>query len=196
MSFRNQSQAVTYGKICCGSGSVSEDRADADAVRNYALALDLEGHHNEAMKYYMRARDLNRESSDDHTRFRHSLYSLGLREYARKTFRDGQVIEKAADDSTGKEEESVSFTDPTVKYGDGGWKSPKAEDNAYFTKKCNIDRRDIATLSKEQFIREYHQQGRPVVLYGEGLIKGTAWEKWTREELERSDGEVPLLQIP
>jgi hypothetical protein len=36
---------------------------------------------------------------------------------------------------------------------------------------CSIDRRDWRTLSVQEFNREYFDKGRPVVLFGEGLVK-------------------------
>jgi hypothetical protein len=36
---------------------------------------------------------------------------------------------------------------------------------------CNIDRRDWTTLDAKTFNKEYYDKGKPVVLFGDGLVK-------------------------
>jgi hypothetical protein len=44
-----------------------------------------------------------------------------------------------------------------------------------------VDRRDIAGLSPAEFIEQYVIPGKPCILFGEGLIRGPAWKKWSKK---------------
>jgi hypothetical protein len=61
---------------------------------------------------------------------------------------------------------------------------------------CHIDRRDYRTLTAQQFHEEYVDQGKPLLLYGEGLLTERAREKWSREGLVREYGEEVMQVLP
>ena len=46
-------------------------------------------------------------------------------------------------------------------FGRGGWNAPdsQAELSPYYTSQCDIDRRDVAKLSPQQFVEQYARQG-------------------------------------
>jgi hypothetical protein len=43
--------------------------------------------------------------------------------------------------------------------------------SSFATSECNIDRRDWQQLSVEDFNTEYYDEGKPVILFGDGLVK-------------------------
>jgi hypothetical protein len=102
---------------------------------------------------------------------------------------------------------------PAAAKGRGGWnkESSKAKNSPYFTHQCDMDRRDVRTLSPEQFIEQYASLGKPVILFSSynatndadaanddsdgrhdagasDLITGPAWQRWARTAFEKKYG--------
>jgi hypothetical protein len=57
---------------------------------------------------------------------------------------------------------------------------------------CTIDRRDWTKLSQSEYIKEYYEQGRPVILFGKGLVETTGGD-WTVADLHKRFGNVSLV---
>jgi hypothetical protein len=81
---------------------------------------------------------------------------------------------------------------------DAGWGGAPPNKAAYGSgvDVCHIDRRDYRTLTAQQFHEEYVDQGKPLLLYGEGLLTERAREKWSREGLVREYGEEVVQVLP
>jgi hypothetical protein len=68
--------------------------------------------------------------------------------------------------------------------GFAGRRSSYATTNA----ECTVDRRDWRTLSVDRFLNEYHEAGKPVVLFGDGLLNTKAGSDWSLAGLKKEYG--------
>jgi hypothetical protein len=179
LELRNYTEAVKYGDACCERG-----KAEARSIRLYAMALDFSGDTTKANQMFEKATDAVREEQGSGLmKYAFELYNSGRKSYAWQTAKKLGPLGGTVDDQKGK-------ADPP--HGNGGWDSPPAEENPYYTSQCDFDRRDIATLTVEEFVTEYYEMSKPCILFGEGLIKGDAWQKWTRSKLEAAIGDVKI----
>jgi len=60
---------------------------------------------------------------------------------------------------------------------------------------CSIPRRDVSTLSVEDFHRDYVDAGKPVLLYGENAVAGKVWGKWTKKGFVAAYGKAIVLAV-
>jgi hypothetical protein len=113
--------------------------------------------------------------TDPQTRYSFGMYYRGALPYPREIFRRGGPLpaDQIRDDKQGKSDP------PRDETTDGGWNigGDTWEANPYSTNECHLDRRDTSDgkFTVEDFVKEYVMQGKPVVLYGDGLIEGDAW---------------------
>jgi Flp pilus assembly protein TadD len=69
--------------------------------------------------------------------------------------------------------------------------SPLAHvDRILYSSRCDVDRRDASRLTAQEFHEEYVDLGKPVLLFGEGLVRGRAWQAWRRQDLLDAHGEA------
>ncbi len=80
----------------------------------------------------------------------------------------------------------------------GGWGGPKLAEGIRALK-CNIERREISSLTAEQLQKEYIDDGKPVILQhsggaenGDGVAAAFAAPRWTRTELLGHYGHLPV----
>jgi hypothetical protein len=73
---------------------------------------------------------------------------------------------------------------------DGGWAGMRSE---YRTDTCTVDRRDWRKLSVEEFHEQYFDTGRPVILFGEGLVELNDGHDWSVDGLKDAYGDVEVF---
>jgi hypothetical protein len=110
-----------------------------------------------------------------------NFVDIGSRAYARQVARDGAVANNRNMDDGAGVNGGINVLSGSA---GGGWTSSDKQrataKSPWESDKCDFDRRDISTLSPQEFIAQYVQKGKPCILFGEGLIHGRAREKWTR----------------
>jgi len=60
---------------------------------------------------------------------------------------------------------------------------------------CTIPRRDVSTLSVEDFHKDYVDAGKPVLLYGENAVAGKVWGKWTKTAFVATYGKAVVRAV-
>jgi hypothetical protein len=160
----------------------------AGAALVYAIAQDGTGKSAEASAAFRVAETLSKRAEKINLR----MVEVGARPFARQVARDGHGTA-----SSTKDDHTVSSSSATNKHGLGGWNKEWRSTSPYEMddEACEWDRRDVANLSPGDFVREYVEQGKPVMLYGEGLIQGKAWERWARGAFETAHGAKQLVRI-
>ena len=76
-----------------------------------------------------------------------------------------------------------------------GWRGRRASATALGPGTCSIPRRDATTLSVTEFHEQYVDAGKPVLLYGPGVVAGAVWQKWTKAGLLAAYGETNVLAV-
>jgi hypothetical protein len=162
----------------------------AGAALVYAIAQDGAGKIAEASAAFRVAEALSKRAENA----KRLIVGPGMHPFARQVARQVAGHGHGMEEST-KDDHTASLSPATNKHGLGGWNKEWRSTSPYEMEDeaCEWDRRDVANLSPEDFVREYVEQGKPVMLYGEGLIQGKAWERWARGAFETAHGATQLV---
>jgi hypothetical protein len=131
------------------------------------------------------------ETTNDIDAFEHWEHAIWFGHY--QTYGRREQHRRIRDAWPDPMEDAPGWPGPTDKVGwpAGRAVSPLALGNGT----CSIPRRNVNDLSMQEFLDEYVDQGKPVLLYGDGLVTGKVWDKWSKTGFLEAYGEREVTVV-